>query len=104
MVKFEELPVTNKVTRKILIDVFGYLAQTWKSIVWKCKYFPCFCYHPYLTGFNEVNVPDDIMDDWRNYFGLAEELQWYNLFDEDDNTNPVDAFEECALGEDDRKD
>ena len=104
MVKFEELPVTNKVTRKILVDVFGYLAKTWISIVRKIEYFPCFCYHPYLTGFNEVHVPDDIMAGWRNYFGLTEELQWYNLFDEDDdNTNPVDALEEPTVDEDDRK-
>ena len=105
MVKFGELPVTTKVTRKILVDVFAYLAKTWIAIVWKIKSFPCYCYHPYLTGFNEVHVPDDDMYDWRNYFGLAKELQWYNLFDEDDdNTNPVDAFEEPAVGEDDRKD
>ena len=98
MVKFEDQLVENEFIRTLLIDVFNYLATTWIEVVWKIKSFPCYCYYPYLTGFREVYVPDNVMEDWRDYFGLAE--------DDNDNTILVigDGNEELTMEDDAGKD
>ena len=89
IVKFEEVSAKNEVTGKILADVFGYLVRSWTKIVRKIQSRECFDCMPYLTGYNEIQVPDSTKDQWRKYFGLTEELEWFNLFDEDEASSPV---------------
>ena len=121
IVKFEEVSAKNEVAGKILADVFGYLVRSWTKIMRKIQSRECFDCMPYLTGYNEIQVPDGTKDQWRKYVGLIEELEWFNLFDEDEASSPVvidqqldscvfDGDEECPiLGEetevhnDDRK-
>ena len=85
MVSFEESPIKNGVTRMILIDVFNYLVRSWTNIVWVVESASCYCSYPYARALREIQVPDKTMEDWRNYFGLPQELEWYNLFDRDDS-------------------
>ena len=108
LVRFEESPIKNDVTRVILTDVFNYLVRSWTDLVERIESSPCYCAYPYLRGLKEFQVPDDKMEDWRNYFGLPQELEWFSMFDEEQTeaTGVADVekqIEELNLEEDRKK-
>ena len=75
MIKFEEVPVMNEVSRKILDEVFRYLVRSWTKIVRKIQSRNCDDCDPFLTGYNDIHVPENKKDEWRKYFGVVDDLE-----------------------------
>ena len=92
MIKFEEVLVMNEVSRKILDEVFRYLVRSWTKIVRKIQSRNCDDCDPFLSGYNDIHVPENKKDEWRKYFGVVDELEleWFNMFDEDKTESSVD--------------
>ena len=79
------------------------MEYSWTKIVRKIQSRNCDDCDPFLTGYNDIHVPENKKDEWRKYFGVVDDLElgWFNLFDEDKTESPVDENETESLEDED---